>query len=440
MSSVAEHDQFRSPPIEREHFELILNVARRLASSSDLHEILGMIIDALKVVLHADRASVFQYDPKSHELFATRAHGLATDLRLAADRGIIGEAARARQIVNIPDAYADPRFNQDVDRRTGYTTRCLLTIPLLDFDRKLIGVAQVLNKDLEWGGVFSEQDELLAQHLADQAAMALKRASLLEAEREKDRLVADIQVAKKIQQAALPKSLPTLAGYDIAADTLPADETGGDAFDVIDLRLWSGAHAPADALIFLADATGHGIGPALSITQALSMIRMGCRIGAPLDGIARHLNHQLCADLPTGRFVTAFLGYFDLARHQIRYISAGQAPVLLIRAPGSKLTDEIVLAATAMPFGIDDDFTSDTPEPLVFEPGDTFALLSDGFYEAACPGDELFGHERVVEIIRANARGSAGEILAALRREVVEFTHGCPRADDQTAMIIKRVN
>ncbi|HVZ94423.1 MAG TPA: GAF domain-containing protein, partial [Phycisphaerales bacterium] len=298
MAAAADQADVRSHAIEREHYERILSVTRRLASTSDLQEVLGTIIDALKIVLRADRASVFQYDAETHELFATRAHGLAADLRLPADRGIIGEAARTRLIVNIPDAYADARFNQEVDSKTGYRTRCLLTVPLMDYEGKLVGVAQVLNKDIEWGGIFVVEDEVLAQHLADQAAMALKRAALLDAERQKHKLEADLQVAKRIQQASLPASLPAIPGYSIAADTLPADETGGDAFDVIDLRKWKGENAHADAMIFLADATGHGIGPALSITQAASMVRMGCRIGASLDEIALHVNNQLCTDLP----------------------------------------------------------------------------------------------------------------------------------------------
>ena len=153
-----------SHEIEREVYEHILRVSRRLASTSDLGDVLGVIIDALRDLLGAERASVFQYDAKAHELFATKAHGLPTDLRLPADRGIIGEAARTRQIINIPDAYADLRFNRAVDVSTGYRTRCLLTIPLIDFEGHLAGVAQVLNKSPDRGGTF---DVRLARQLSD---------------------------------------------------------------------------------------------------------------------------------------------------------------------------------------------------------------------------------------------------------------------------------
>ena len=100
-------------------YESILGVARSLASSNDLGQVLALIINALRDLLHAERASVFQYDAATHELIATKAHGLAKDLRLSADLGIIGEAAKIKAIVDIPDAYADPRFNQAVDKATG---------------------------------------------------------------------------------------------------------------------------------------------------------------------------------------------------------------------------------------------------------------------------------------------------------------------------------
>ena len=78
-------DSARGRGIDRDSFEKILRVARSLASSSDLSEVLGLIIDALRDTLHAERASVFQYDAEAHELFATRAHGLPSSLRLPAD-------------------------------------------------------------------------------------------------------------------------------------------------------------------------------------------------------------------------------------------------------------------------------------------------------------------------------------------------------------------
>lgn len=433
----------RSPDIDREVYEHILRVSRRLASTSDLGEVLGVIIDALRDLLHAERASVFQYDPAPHELFATKAHGLPADLRLPADRGIIGEAARTRQIVNIPDAYADTRFNRAVDISTGYRTRCLLTIPLIDFEGQLAGVAQVLNKQLNRGGVFSTDDETVAMHLADQAAVALKRAALIEARREKDRFAAALQGARAIQLATLPAALPEVPGYDIAGHSFPADETGGDAYDVIPRRptvcmIGDQPIKTTGAVLFMADATGHGIGPALSVTQVLAMLRIACRLNSEIDAAAFEINAQLCTDLPAGRFVTAFLGSLDASRHELTYVSAGQAPLLFVRADPSSPDAVTEYCANAMPLGIDPNFCFDHVPEYRFNPGDVFVLLSDGYYEAAAPDGAMFGVDGVVRIVRANLHRDSQDILDEIRAAVVSFTRGRPAADDQTAVIVKR--
>ncbi len=427
-------------PIDRQFFEHVLSVAGRLASSSDLHEVLGLIIDALRDSLRADRASVFQYDATTNELFATQAHGLARDLRLPADKGIVGEAARTRRIVNIPDAYADPRFNPGVDKATGYRTRCLLTIPLVDFEGRLVGVAQVLNKGVEHGGIFSADDESMAQYLALQAAVALKRASLLEAQREKERLEADLQVARQIQRAGLPQQIAEFPGYDIAGHTEPADKTGGDSYDVIDLRPFRDRVATrAEALIFLADATGHGIGPALSVTQVQAMVRMGCRVGVPLDAMALNINQRLCEDLPAGRFVTSLLGHLDTSGNVLRYISAGQGPLLILRAGVEQSSDDLCLATTHMPFGIDDDVDFTSIAEVRFEPGDVFLALSDGYFEAQTAEGEYFGLDRVAEVVRSVRGQTAAGILDAVRGAVIGHMGSGAAADDQTGLIVKRL-
>lgn len=418
----------------------MLSVAGRLASSSDLHEVLGLIIDALRDSLRADRASVFQYDSVTNELFATQAHGLARDLRLPADKGIIGEAARTRRIINIPDAYADSRFNPGVDKATGYRTRCLLTIPLVDFEGRLVGVAQVLNKGSDHGGIFNADDESMAQYLALQAGVALKRASLLEAQREKERLEADLQVARQIQRAGLPQEIPVFPGYDIAGHTEPADKTGGDSYDVIDLRGFRHGAAPrADALIFLADATGHGIGPALSVTQVQAMVRMACRVGVPLDEMALNVNQRLCEDLPPGRFVTSFLGHLDVGGHALSYISAGQGPLLLLRPGVEQSPDELQVATTHMPLGIDDDVDFSCVAQVRFEPGDIFLALSDGYFEAQNAAGDYFGIERVAEVVRPISRRPAADILAGIREAVIGHMGSAAAVDDQTGVIVKRV-
>ncbi|HYE03297.1 MAG TPA: SpoIIE family protein phosphatase [Phycisphaerales bacterium] len=422
-------------------WDRVVEVMERLAASSDLDEVLGLIVDSLRDCLDAERASVLQYDPARHELFATRAHGVGASLRFSADLGLAGEAVRTRRIVSVPDCYADPRFNRDVDRATGFRTRCLLSIPLASLDGKLEGVAQVLNKRPgRDGGVFGPGDEAVARALSSQAAIALRRARLLESERRKNKIEADLRIAKEVQQSTLPSLLPDVAGFDIAATTNPAEETGGDTFDLTPLGMPcpGGPGDPVSrVMILMADATGHGIGPALSVTQVQSMLRMAGRLGAPLTEIVCHLNALMCEALPAGRFVTAFLGELDAGRHEVAYVSAGQAPIVVVRASG----EFECFDASTPPVGIDPDLKVRRTETVRFGPGDVLVLLSDGYYELRGPGgkgDDMLGVERVVELVRAAIGGSAEEILGALIRGAAAFARGRPADDDQTAIIIKR--
>lgn len=419
-----------SQTIPNSAYESILSVAHRLSSTSDLVQVLAEIIDSMRDLLRAERASVFQYDEQADEFFATKAHGLPADLRIPGDAGFVGAAGRSRTVINTPDAYADDRFNPAVDRATGFRTRCILTIPLLDHEQRLVGVAQVLNKN---GGAFDALDESIAVHLARQAAVALRRAQLLESERTKRKLEADLELARSIQFAALPEDLPEVAGYSIAGATRPAEETGGDSYDVIGL---TGSEAGADRVLFMmADATGHGVGPALSVTQVVSMIRMAARMGADHEQMSRLINAQLCRDLPPGRFVTAFIGILDTRVHELRYVSAGQAPMLVVRGNGSV---EKIMDSSAPPLGIDPDIEFDPTPPVRFGPGDGFVLLSDGYFEAMNGAGAQFGADRILQLLADRPEADALAWLELLQSSVQAFAAGAPQLDDQTAVVIRR--
>ena len=257
------------------------------------------------------------------------------------------------------------------------------------------------------------------------------------------KLERDLQVARQIQESTLPKRLPDLPGIDLAAWSRPADETGGDSYDVIGL-----AEAPTGegfsltdgdanrAVLMLADATGHGIGPALSVTQLRAMLRMAVRLSSNLSDLVTHINQQLAADLPSGRFITAWFGAIDTADYSLETFSAGQAPLLhYIRE-----ADEFrVLDSHAVPLGLFPAIKVSPTEPIRLQPGDLYAVLSDGFFEAKSPAEEEMGTERLCDIIRRHSRDSADTIQKQIRAATDEFTGGAPQDDDRTIIILKRV-
>lgn len=158
----------------------LLDVAKALTSQRDLDKLLQIILVEATRVADADRGSLFLVDPDTGDLWSKIAHGLnaGSEIRIPAGVGIAGAVAASGQTVNLPDAYADARFNPLVDRETGYRTHSLLCVPLKNMRGEVVGVLQLLNKS---GGVFTSDDEDLLMAFGGQAAAAIENV-LLQAE------------------------------------------------------------------------------------------------------------------------------------------------------------------------------------------------------------------------------------------------------------------
>jgi phosphoserine phosphatase RsbU/P len=408
-----------------EELEELLEVTRLLAAPFDLSTMLAAVVDAARKVLRAERGSVFLYDATSNELVLKVATDLAP-IRIPADRGIVGQCAQTRRLINVRDCYADARFNPDVDRKSGYRTRCMLSMPLINHEDELIGVLQILNRH---EGTFDRHDEKVASALAAQCAMALHRVQMTETRLLTEKLDREIAVAREIQMSALPKEMPQVPGYDGAGLFRPTDQTGGDLFDFVrlpDSRLF----------LLLGDATGHGIGPALSATQVRAMIRVGLRLGAGLDEVYTHVNNQLVDDLPADRFVTAFLGVLDTATHGVSFHAGGQGPLLHFRAASGSIDWH---GPSTFPMGALPQTRLEQARHLTLEPGDVLALISDGIYEYENPAGEQFGEDRVAAVIRETHSQPMKDAVARLLAAAREFGGTAAQADDVTIVLIRRL-
>lgn len=416
-----------SPDLERQVADLniLLEVSRKMGATTELEPLLHAIEQAAIHVLSCERATVFLYDKSTDELYSKVATGV-DEIRFPVTMGIAGEAARTRKIINVPDAYADPRFNRDVDKQTGYRTHNLLSFPLTGYDDQLVGVLQVLNK--RQGG-FDKNDERLASTLSSQAGVSVQRQMLLEEFAEKQKLERDLALARTIQQNLLPKKNPSVDGFDIAGWNNPADQTGGDCYDFIPL--------PDGRLgLLLADATGHGIGPALVISVCRAFLRSLSSVSDDLEQIMSRTNALLKDDLSEGRFVTTFFGFLDTKQACLNYIAAGQGPLLYYQAATGKTHQ---LSATTIPLGIMSDLPHEPTEPIRFRKGDVFALVTDGFFEWARPDGQQYGCDRIFDLIRNNPHVTCEELIRKLHESVKTFAEGTPQSDDLTAILIKKL-
>ncbi len=402
----------------------LLKIARDLARPFPLIRMLDEVARVTCSVLDADRATIWLHDADTAEFRAEVALGMEP-IRIPADRGLVAACGSSRQVINVPDCQADPRFNSTVDKQTGYRTRCLLSVPLIGLDDSLIGVMQVLNRR---EGSFDDADIDTAGALSAHCAVALQRARMLEELLGKERLEQELEVARQIQSGTLPKEMPEIEGYQIHGWNLPAEETGGDAFDI-------NRQDDHSYSLLLADATGHGVGPAISVTQVRSMLRMCDRLGCGLEDAFEGVNQQLVEDLPPDRFVTVFLGRLDTAQHRIRFLSGGQGPLLHYQAEQDTVA---YLESTTAPLGIFKNLPGQGPQTIDMEPGDIVALITDGILEAERADGEMFGEERAAECLKRNGDRSMAELGKILLAEVGEFTHHAQQNDDITVLLVKR--
>ena len=403
--------------------EVILAVTSKLAAPFDLMTMLAEVVNAAKQVLHADRGSVWLYDSAADELVLEIATGIAP-VRVPASAGIVGACARERRIINVPDCYKDARFNPDVDRASGYRTRCMLALPLIDHREVLVGVMQVLNKA---GGEFNADDEILATALAAQCAVALQRVRMTAALIEGEKMRQELEMARAVQMSTLPAVMPTLTGYDLYGTSRPASLTGGDTFDL--------ALVDQGLLTVLGDATGHGIAPALSVTQMHAMLRMAFRLGANLEAAFLNVNNQLAETIADDRFITAFIGLLDATTHRMRFHSGGQAPILHYQAAKGACAryNPTSFPLAAMPLSALRPAVS-----LDLLPGDILVLLSDGVYEYCDRHNEPFGEARVEAVLAAHHDKPMAELSSVLLASVETFAKGAPQEDDITIVLVKR--
>jgi len=268
-------------------------------------------------------------------------------------------------------------------------------------------------------------DEVGKLYLAiDQMAAELQeqQKQLLEQERYRQ----ELEMGTKIQQSMLPQTPPVIEGLDIAFYLKPADEVGGDYYDLVPLE-------SKRLAVAIGDVNGHGLGAALLMAMAKSAFHM--QVGRDPDAatVITGLNEMVFSATAERRFMTFFYALIDLQERRIHYTNAGHHYPYQLQARDGRL---VSLKPSAYPLGVRPNTQFPVRETTV-GPGDVLVFYTDGIIEAKNPQGDEFGFERLEELIWLHQRQSAAKIREAILASLREFQAGQPQDDDVTLMVLK---
>jgi len=403
----------------------IVEATKRLNSTLDLAELLNIILQLTTRQTGAERGTVFLIDREREEIWSLVGMGLDQhEIRLPINRGIAGHVAASGDTINLADAYADPRFESEVDLRLGFRTRSLLCLPIRNKDGETIGVLQLLNKK---SGPFTHADEGMLRAISDHVALALENAQLHREMIHKQRMERDLALARSIQVGLLPERPPELDGFDIAVSHRPSLEAGGDYYDFIPL-------APDTILTVVADVEGKGVGSAMVMANLQATLHALLAHLHSLERLVESLNDMILADTRGQKFMTMFIGLLDQPHRTLHYVNAGHVPPAVVRADGSVE----YLREGGMVVGLFPSVHYDRGH-VRLNTGDIVVSCTDGITEAMDQESEEFGQPRLVDLCVRERAKPAQEIVDIVLKEVDLFSRGGTHEDDRVIMILKVV-
>jgi serine phosphatase RsbU (regulator of sigma subunit)/anti-sigma regulatory factor (Ser/Thr protein kinase) len=301
-----------------------------------------------------------------------------------------------------------------------------LMVPLVS-SGELIGVLNLGPRLSEQE--YSSDDRRLLESLAGQAAPALRVGQLVrEQEAEaatRQRYEQELEVARLIQQNFLPKELPDLPGWNLAAYYRPARQVGGDFYDVIPL-------ADGRVGLVIGDVTDKGVPAALVMSATRSVLRASAQRLIEPGAVLERVNDHLCPDMPEKMFVTCLYGVLDVHSGRLRFANAGHD------VPYVKRGGEVYeLRARGMPLGLMSDMNYEEKE-TVLEPGDSVLLHSDGIVESHDSAREMYGFPRLKQTVAVTPQPQ--QLIDTVLTDLATFTGpGAEQEDDITMVVLERV-
>ena len=399
---------------------LLNEIARELTSILNVDELLKRIAELLSRLIDYQMFSILLLDEAGEKLQHRFSQRFQENIQLKHEiplgRGVVGYAAQHKQAVLVPDVKKDPRYIQG-NPETGSE----LAVPLV-YQDKVIGV---LDLEHTRRGFFTDDHKRTVTTLAAQVAIAIENAQLYEQiARQEKRLERDLAMARQLQFRLLPPTLPKLANLDIAAKFVPARAIGGDLYDFV-------GYSMSRTAIVIGDVSGKGAPAAIYAALVSGILRSHAPIEPGPAEMLSAVNFSLGERRIDGQFVSLIYAVWDDRNRTLQVANSGLPRPIYCH--DSKIE---IIEATGLPLGLFDDADYDE-FTFKAKPGDMFVFFSDGILDASNKAEELFGRERVGEIVAANPNASADEMVNLIFEAAAEHASGVEAFDDQTVVAVR---
>ena len=398
-------------------FELhnLFDLSRVLMGSSAEEAIQDLFVTAVMGHFVVSRCALYLCGPQG--LFLAHGRGLRRGLEAEpipqeVARKTLEGLTRPQSVAELPDGPLRRRLEQ---------ARLVVAVPLSAGGR-VEGVLAIGERAS--GLAFSEEDREVAQTLARQALAGLENARLQRVREEKQRQDRELQIAREIQTSLLPPRPPQLSGCEVAAESRPCYEVGGDSYDWIPL----GGERLA---LVIADVAGKGTPASLLMASVHAFVHALAGTAPPVQ-LIESLNRFLIARTQTSRFVTLFYAELDTTSRRLAYVNAGHVPPYRVGRDGT--LGRLYEGGPALGLLAE---ASYAVGEVNLEPGDLVAMVTDGVTEAMSPDDREFDDARVCDALSRLQQASASDVLGGLVTAVDEWAGGAGFSDDLTALILK---
>jgi sigma-B regulation protein RsbU (phosphoserine phosphatase) len=415
---------------------LLLEATMLLQSQLPLDSVLGTMLDHAISITGADRGLLLK--PDSSGTLHVRLGRLRGGLNLSPESLTPSQTALRMALTRKSSVVTEDINQADFDLQGAQSVvaqnlRVIIAIPLYALPRassmesavhpilgEFLGVVYL---DSQRPAAFSKLERQMLDALAVQAASVLDNARLVEYERERQRMQQELDIARDIQQALLPRRIQDYPHLAVSGINLPCLSVGGDYFDIFPIS--------DDRTAFLiADVSGKGLGAAL-LTTMLQGALSGIAMGANPVRVFDHINKFLYEHAEVGRYATMFFGVLSRTG-ELEYINAGHPPPLLLRR--GELAEPFTEGSC--PVGLLAETTYESAS-VQLEADDTLVLFSDGVTEAADPADEQYGIPRLREALAGREDAPLDYLQKAVFDSVEKFTRSASQADDITLLLVR---